>query len=107
MKKLFSAAVLFSGITLCAGNLILDPECDKFPSPEAGLMEGAKTGKLSQFIEDRTWNRCLKMELLRYENNTPGQRKASLSMRLGGRGKVYGFPVKPDTVYNFSFEAKG
>lgn len=107
MKKLFSAAVLFSGITLCAGNLILDPECDKFPSPEAGLMEGAKTGKLSQFIEDRTWNRCLKMELLRYESNTPGKRKASLSMRLGGRGKVYGFPVKPDTVYNFSFEAKG
>ena len=107
MKNFSLFAALILAFSLCGVNLIQDPECDKFPSPETGLMEGAKTGKLSQFIEDRTWNRCLKMELLRYEDNTPGQRKASLSMRLGGRGKVYGFPVKPDTVYNFSFEAKG
>ena len=107
MKKLSLLTGILLTFCLTGSNLILDPECDKFPSPEVGLSEGAKTGKLSQLIEDRTWNRCLKMELLKFSDNTPGNRKVSLAMRLGGRGKVWGFPVKPDTVYNFSFEAKG
>lgn len=58
--------------------------------------------KASQFVEDLTWNKCLKLEV---ENISDG--KVSANAIFGKSGKLIGVPVKPDTLYTFSFEAKG
>jgi hypothetical protein len=101
---LFLPAVAF-----CAPNLLRDPECDNSAlSPEYKIIEGpAGHGSLSQFVEDATWNRCLKMELQSHLVNEKGEKNVNFGIRLGGDEDGDGFPCKPDTVYEFKLEIRG
>lgn len=58
--------------------------------------------KASQFVEDLTWNKCLKLEIKNVPDGT-----VSGNAIFGKKDKLIGIPVKPDTLYTFSFEAKG
>lgn len=90
----------------CAG-LIVDSDIDQTPvSPEFRLVEGAKQGKLEQFTEDLTWNKCLRMELTDIPTDANGKHNVCMSLQAGGDGKT-GFPVEGGAKYAFSFEAKG
>lgn len=58
-------------------------------------------GRWSQFTEDATWNKCLRIELGKIGDHV------TYGVALGGEGKTAGFPVKPDTEYRLVFEARG
>lgn len=62
--------------------------------------------KVTPVTEDLTWNKCIKFEVAAFAGE-PGARCHSSELVFGRVGKIYGVPVKPDTVYNFSFEIKG
>ena len=101
------AAVLSAAALFAAQNLIVDSDADKTPlSPEFRLAEGAKQGKLEQFTEDLTWNKCLRMELTDIPTDANGKHNVCMSLQAGGDGKT-GFPVEGGAKYAFSFEAKG
>ena len=91
-----------------ADNLIRNPECDgdKWQS-EFRMGEGKSHAGLTQFVEDSTWNRCLKLELKDYFTDKDGFKHVNAGVMLGGDAKKPGFPCKPDTVYEFKFELKG
>lgn len=59
-------------------------------------------GRWSQEVEDRTWNKCLKIEL----GEITGDR-ITYGVALGGDQETVGFSVKPETEYRLSFEARG
>jgi hypothetical protein len=76
--------------------------------PEFRFNQKSKISKVSQFIEDKTWNRCLKFELTDYRRDPKtGARSVNTFLIIGGDEKKGGFPCKPNTRYDFSFECKG
>ena len=105
------SALLFgclAGMTLTAQNLIKDPDINKKPlSSEFRICEDTKIGTLTQFVEDYTWNHCLKLELKKYNTSQNGRRSYALGVLMGGDKKIPGFAVKPDCTYHFSVEVKG
>ena len=110
MKKYFS--LLFSTLLLCpvlsGKNLIKDPDVNAKPlSQEFRICEDRHLGTLTQFIEPSTWNRCLKLELKKYNQAKNGRRTYALGVLMGGGKKAPGFAVKPDCTYHFSVEVKG
>ncbi|MBR2425753.1 MAG: hypothetical protein IKB16_03330 [Lentisphaeria bacterium] len=110
MKKMISALLFgcLSGMTLTAQNLIKDPDINKKPlSSEFRICEDTKIGTLTQFVEDYTWNHCLKLELKKYSTPKNGRRSYALGVLMGGDKKTPGFAVKPDCTYHFSVEVKG
>ena len=110
MKKLL-IALLFSclpGVFLSAQNLIKDPDVHQKPlSPEFRICEDVSTGTLTQFVEEYTWNHCLKLELKKYSAPKNGRRAYALGVLMGGDKKTPGFAVKPNCTYHFSVEVKG
>lgn len=91
---------------LSAQNIIKDADCNTNPLSHEFGQRGVNQAKLSQHIEDLTWNRCLKFELTSYYNDK-GKNFVNTDVRIGGDDKVNGFVCKPDTTYKFSFELKG
>ena len=63
--------------------------------------------KRSIFTEDRTWNKCLKIESMKYTDNKQLGKVFYTAIRFGGNGKTPGFEVKPNTIYSYSIELKG
>lgn len=97
----------FCSALLVAAGLIVDSDVDQTPlSMEFSLVEGAKQGKLEQFTEDLTWNKCLRMELVALKTDPNGKHDVNVCLQAGGDGKT-GFPVEGGAKYAFSFEAKG
>ncbi len=66
-----------------------------------------ETFELKPFIEDRTWNKCLRVELKKLTVMPDGSRRLYLFMHFGRTGKQPGFKAKPDTSYQFSFDIMG
>jgi len=62
---------------------------------------------LSQHTEEMTWNRCLKVELLKMAVSGDGVRRLNGNVMVGKDGSKPGFPVKPSTLYQFSFDVRG
>ena len=58
---------------------------------------------LSDFTEDRTWNKCLKVKLASYKEFPNGRRFLASELIFGKKG----FSVEPNKVYSFSFDFKG
>ncbi|MBR6373238.1 MAG: hypothetical protein IKS20_08655 [Victivallales bacterium] len=61
--------------------------------------------KVSIATEDKTWNKCLKIELTALPEGK--QRDLAYINCWIGRDGGYGVKVEPDTVYEFQFEYKG
>jgi hypothetical protein len=98
----------FAGTTCLCGNKIKDFEVEN-PKllPEFRLAERTQ-GNLTQFTEDATWNKCLKLELSEFYIDPQTHKKlVNLGVMLGGDSGGCGFPCKPDTTYKFSVEVKG
>ena len=108
MKNMFFALTMTAVSLFGADNLIRNPECDgdKWQT-EFRTAELKKQIELTQFVEDSTWNRCLKLELKDYFMDKDGLKHVNAGVMLGGDAKKPGFPCKPDTVYEFKFELKG
>ena len=68
---LFFCSTLLAAFPLAAQNLIKDPDINqKTLSPEFRICEVSSLGTLTQFVEPSTWNRCLKLELKKYQPKT-------------------------------------
>ncbi len=109
MKKwfLFMVIAVFTVIS-AAENLILNPEFDGDSwNREIRAAEVKSEIEVSQFIEESTWNRCVKMELKKYSVQKNGNRSVGSGVLIGKDGKNDGFVCKPDTLYEFKFELKG
>lgn len=109
LQKAWCCLLLSSSIVLLhAENLIKDPDCNADPmSQEFAIVEGKAQGKVSLFVEDATWNHCLKFELIKYDMDGKGGKTVNTGVRFGGNNELYGFPCEPDTTYKFSVEIKG
>lgn len=108
MKRILFALGLTAVSLFGADNLIRNPEVDGDGwQKEFRIGEGKNQVELTQFVEDSTWNRCLKMTLKNYYISKDGFKSVGAGVILGGDGKKPGFPCKPDTVYAFKFELKG
>ncbi len=109
MKTSIASFALFCSFLACAQtpNLIKNPDFDRKLDGE--FRYDATTGAMrrSIFTEDRTWNKCLKVEALKYKEDKKLGKVFYTAIRLGGDGKAPGFEVKPNTIYTYSVELKG
>ena len=105
---LFVLLVLAGSLPVSAQNpnLIVNSDFDKPLDRECRFDAAPGTIGMQIFTEDRTWNRCLKVGLLRYAGNKDGK-AVNASVRIGGNERDPGFPVKPNTIYSYSLEVKG
>ncbi len=76
-----------------------------FDGKDMPVVSGWASGsaRFSIFTEDRSWNRCLKLELLKI---VPGK-AINLYPYFGRTRNQAGIEVKPNTTYDFSVEVKG
>ncbi len=107
MKVLcFSMLGLICGL-LPAQNLIRNPDFNEYFVPECRFDMTPGALKISTFTEDRTWNKCLKLEVNQYHKQKDGTERLYGVVRIGGDKKNNGFAVKPNTVYSYSLEIRG
>lgn len=103
MFKKFSLALLAGALTAAAPaqELFVNGNLD---GKENFVISGwaGGTGKASVFTEDKSWNRCLKIEVVKV-----GDKSVNLYPYLGRTRNQAGIVLKPDTVYDFSMEVKG
>ncbi|HPS84680.1 MAG TPA: hypothetical protein PLA88_10200, partial [Bacteroidales bacterium] len=108
MKKFIMMAVLaVSIVTGKAQNLLTNGDFDHEDiRHELRTNWVADTCDVSLFTEDYTWNKCLKLKVNKIidENQV---RKVYALMLFGADGKLAGFSVKPNTVYQVSLELRG
>ena len=104
MKRIFTLIATAGAITASAGNLIKNSDGDaKNYRIEYRSTASSKHMTLSKFIEDLTWNNCIKLKIDKFY----GDKKVNGGVMCGGEKTIAGFPVKPNTVYKFSIEIKG
>jgi hypothetical protein len=108
MRRILSIiAVGVSFILLGTPNLIKDSDCNTTPLASEFGQRGIAQSKLTRYVEDLTWNNCLKFELTKYQIDSKGKKFVNTDLRIGGNSKIQGFTCKPNTTYKFSFELKG
>ena len=59
--------------------------------------------KLTDFTEDMTWNKCLKVELVKLRELKDGTKLLTSDLIFGKKG----YAVDADAIYNFNFDFKG
>ena len=59
------------------------------------------------FVEDLNWNRCGRLSVGNPSLDSGGHSVYSAWVSIGGSATTPGFPVEPDTFYDFSMEVKG
>lgn len=106
MKHKTIAALFLLTASLCGQNLVKNGDFDKPLDSECRFDAAPGVHKASILTENLTWNKCLKLEVVKYQTDKNG-RKFYTQIMIGGDKKNNGFPVKPNTVYNFSLELKG
>ncbi len=106
MKRLSIICLILLAGLLPAQNLILNPEFDRPVSEECSLDCNPGVLKMTQFTEDLTWNKCLRLDVVKYHQKDGKENYYALVL-IGGKPNKYGFAVKPNTVYKFSLEIKG
>ena len=108
MKK--SLLVIFAVMAVCLAqeNLLNNGGFDE-KSVYAEMIADftPQTFELKQFIEDGTWNKCLRVELKKLTIMKDGSKRLGLFMHFGRTGKLPGFKAKPNTFYQFSFDIMG
>lgn len=101
-KNLFLTLLAMSAVVLGQEMLKNSSFDQKNIWQDASLSQPAGHFAGTQFTEDKTWNNCLKLELKKLAKGQVGA-----MLLIGKDGKKVGFAAKPETTYEFSFEAKG
>ncbi len=94
---------------LTAQEIIKDPEFDKDGLSDCHFSSHAGTMETKIVTEDATWNRCLKVTLVKeFVEEKTGLKSEYAVAWFGRDGKNHpGFSVTPHTIYEFQFEIKG
>jgi hypothetical protein len=71
--------------------------------------DGGKTGKLSLFSENLTWNKCGRLEVVATQKSDTGSDVINANAWIGCNeaGTLPGFFVRPNTTYTFSIDLRG
>ena len=109
MKTSIASFALFCSFLACAQatNLIRNSDFDRNLDQEYRYDAAPGAMKRSIITEDRTWNKCLKIESLKYTDNKQLGKVFYTAIRFGGDKKNPGFEAKPNTIYTYSIELKG
>ena len=109
MKAYIALCAFMCSFLLSAqsANLIRNPDFERKLDDECRHETDPGVMKKTIFTEDRTWNRCLKIEAVKYREDKKLGKVFYSVIRLGGDGKTPGFAVKPNTIYSYSIELKG
>ena len=82
-----------------------------FKTTDGKLPDGCRAVdgvRLSPFTEDRTWNKCLRVEVSKaYTNATKGSVGWTGAALVGGTKDLPGFAVEPGKSYDVSFDLRG
>lgn len=108
MKKLLMmSAAAFCAVAGTAANLVSNGDFSSFKDAVTPDFR-ATPGKVSLFVEDLSWNKCGKLEVTDATTNAQGKVTHTASVYAGydADSKLCGFPVEPDTVYDYVFELK-
>ncbi|OGV32480.1 MAG: hypothetical protein A2020_02190 [Lentisphaerae bacterium GWF2_45_14] len=106
LKKLSVSAFFLLAIALNA-NIIKNSDFDGKLFPEYRRSGNLQNNNFSIFTEDLTWNKCGKLELIRYDEDKDGLKSYSAGIIIGGDENLAGFSVTPGETYKFSMELKG
>ena len=93
-----------------AQNLILNGDmADAARFAQECVTDGGKTGALTLFSEDLTWNKCGKLEVVKVEKSKEGNDVINANAWIGMTpgSKLPGFKVRPNTTYEFSIDLRG
>jgi len=93
-----------------AQNLILNGDmADAAKFAQECVTDGGKTGALTLFSEDLTWNKCGKLEVVKVEKSKEGNDVINANAWIGMTpgSKLPGFKVRPNTTYEFSIDLRG
>ena len=109
MKTSIASLALFCSFLACAQapNLIRNSDFDRNLDQEYRYDAAAGAIRRSIITEDRTWNKCLKIESMKYTDNKQLGKVFYTAIRFGGDKKNPGFKAKPNTIYTYSIELKG
>lgn len=109
MKKMRSILAAFAaGLCFSANaNLIKNCDFDGKLFPEYRRAGHLKNNSFTVFTEDLTWNKCGKLEIIRYNEDEKGLKSYGSGVIIGGEKSVAGFSVKSGETYKFSLELKG
>jgi len=102
MKKICAIVFFVSGLFLSASECIKNGSFEDSEVKDYFLSQGDKYVTESLYIENLTWNKCLRLELNELKNDEVG-----VNILFGKSEKKTGFIAKPDCTYEFSFEMKG
>jgi hypothetical protein len=118
MRKVFAAMMLvlccqiFSPPVYAAENLIRNGGFDLEDVSEFSVGGAAECYKYSIFTEDQTWNKCARVDVLKYYEGKDGE-GLCVGFYVGGakggdaEDGTGALALKPNTVYEFSLELRG
>ena len=103
----FLLGTLGCASSLFAANLISNGDFSAFKDSVAPDFR-ATPGRVSLLVENLVWNKCGKLEVTDATTNAQGKVTHTASVYAGydADSKLCGFPVEPDTVYDYVFELK-
>ncbi len=93
--------------SLPASDLLRNGSFDLPLAPEVRSDFKGDCIKLSQHVEDLTWNKCAKLEIIAYDHDAKGNARTYARVFIGGDASAAGFPCRPNTEYSYSVEMRG
>ena len=103
----FATAILLTAGCLHAADLLRNGAFNLPLAPEVRSDFKSDCIKLSQHVEDLTWNKCAKLEITAYDHDAKGNATTFARVFIGGDATTAGFPCRPNTEYAFSVEMRG
>jgi len=112
MKHMVAAVIFVLAVFSlgAAENLIVNGDMgDEALFAKECRSDGGKTGRLTLSVEDLTWNKCGKLEVVATEKSAQGTDVINANAWIGCNkaGSLPGFPVKPNATYEFSIDLRG
>ena len=100
LRNIFLGAVVFSAGSLSAApSLVANGNFTDVAAFSSTCRTGdGKDGSIELVTEDLTWNKCVRLTL--------GKANGTADLWVGGADGVVGFPVEPETLYDYSFALK-
>ncbi len=105
-RALFALIVALLSLTASA-NIIKNSDFDNKLNLEYRRTGHLKNHAFTIYTEDLTWNKCGKIEIIRYSEKENGSKSYGSGAIIGGGKDKAGFPVVPGETYKFSLELKG
>lgn len=96
-----------SAFAAAGESLVRDGSFDLSKDVPSAEYSQVKNGRFELFTEDLSWNKCGKLSVSETRRDKNGLALHTAWLEIGCDGDKRGFPVEPDTFYDFSLEVRG